>query len=111
MKVNLKISAQQLNALVYHFPRPPYTPEKSREIKVARSVLDKVILKFEKKQIENKRQTATLFSKPKKISFSLEYYEGHYLEKFIQAVEEFPMNEYDRNVLRLIKSNLNQQLA
>ena len=47
MKVNLKISAQQLNALVYHFPRPPYTPEKSREIKVARSVLDKVILKFE----------------------------------------------------------------
>lgn len=111
MKVNLKISPQQLNALVHHFPKPPYTPERSREIKVARSVLNKVILKFEKKQLEQNRQKPNLFTKPKKISFSLEYFEGHYLEKFIEAVEGFPMNEYDRNVLRLIKSNLNQQLA
>lgn len=111
MKVNLKISASQLNALVHHFPRPPYVPEKSREIRVARSVLDKVILKFEKKELESKRQTANLFSKPKKISFSLEYFEAHYLELFIIAVEVLPMNEYDRNVLGTIKRNLNQQLA
>jgi len=111
MKVNLKISPQQLNALVHQFPKPPYTPEKSREIKVARSVLDKVIVKFEKKQIEQNRQTATLFTKQKKMSFSLEYFEAHFLEKFIEAVEGFPMSEYDRNVLRYIKATLSQKLA
>lgn len=111
MKLNLKISPQQLNALVHHFPKPPYELTKSREIKVARSVLDKVIVKFEKKQVENQRQVATLFTKPKKISFSLEYFEAHYLEQFVIAVEGFPMNEYDRNVLRLIKTILNKQLV
>ncbi len=111
MKVNLKITPSHLNALVHHFPKPPYPPEKSREIRVARSVLDKVIIKFEKKQIEHSRQTATLFTKPKKMAFSLEYFEAHYLEKFILSVEDFPMSEYDRNVLRLIKTNINQQLV
>lgn len=110
MKVNLKISPQQLNALVFHFPKPPFTPEKRREVRVARSVLEKVSLKMQKKQLETK-QAPTLFSKPKKISFSLEYFEAHYLEKFIEVAEGFPMNDYDRNVLRLVKSNLNQQLA
>jgi len=112
MKVNLKLSPMQINALVHHFPKPPYAPEKNREIKVARSVLEKVILKFEKKELEIRRQKVDLFTKkPKKVSFGLEYYEAHYLEKFIEAVETFPMNDYDRNVLRMIKSNLNQQLA
>lgn len=111
MKVNLKLSPSHLNALVHHFPRPPYPPEKSREIRVARAVLDKVIVKFEKKQIEHSRQNSTLFTKPKKMSFSLEYFEGHYLEKFILSVEDFPMSEYDRNVLRMIKTNINQQLS
>jgi len=111
MKVNLKLSASHLNALVHHFPKPPYPPEKSREIRVARSVLDKVIIKFEKKQIEHSRETKTIFTKPKKMSFSLEYFEAHYLEQFVLSVEGFAMSEYDRNVLRLIKTNLNQQLS
>jgi len=110
MKVNIKLSPQQLNALVFHFPKPPFTPEKNREIRVARSVLEKVSLKMQKKQLETKHE-ATLFSKPKKVSFSLEYFEAHYLEKFIEVAETFPMNDYDRNVLRLIKSSLNQQMA
>ncbi|MWB92961.1 hypothetical protein GON26_01175 [Flavobacterium sp. GA093] len=111
MKVNLKLSKQHLNALVFHFPKPPYTPEKSREVRVARSVLDKVILKLEKKQLELNRQVPTLFTKPKKMSFSLEYYEAHYLEQFILITENFAMSDYDRNVLGLIKTILNQQLA
>jgi hypothetical protein len=110
MKVILKMSRNQLNALVVFFPKPPFTPEKTREVKVARSVLQKVSLKMQKKQLEV-QQVPTLFSKPKKISFSLEYYEAHYLEKFIELVESFDMDEYHKNVLLLIKSNLNQQLA
>lgn len=111
MKVNLKISPQQLNALVTHFPKPPYIPDKSREVRVARSVLDKVVLKFRKKHLETQLQVQTLFTKPKKATFSLEYYEAHYLEMFISLTENQPMDEYHRNVLRLIKSTLNQQLA
>ncbi|MEO7977749.1 hypothetical protein [Flavobacterium sp.] len=112
MKVNLKITAQQLNALVWHFPKPPYTPERDREIRVARSVLDKVTLKLEKKHLETSRQKSDLFSKKvKMVSFSLEYYEAHYLEKFIMVAETFPMSVYDRNVLNSIKSHLNQKLS
>lgn len=111
MKVNLKISPQQLNALVFHFPKPPHASTKVRDIRVARSVLDKVILKFQKKHLETQLQASDFFTQPKKVSFSLEYFEAHYLEKFIEVVETFPMNDYDRNVLRLIKSNLNQKLA
>ncbi|PXY44499.1 hypothetical protein [Flavobacterium hydrophilum] len=110
MKVNLKLSPMQLNALVHHFPKPPFTPEKNREIRVARSVLEKVSLKFEKKELETKR-LPTRNSKPVKIKFSFEYYEAHYLEKFIEVAETFPMSVYDRNVLLYIKSNLNQQLS
>lgn len=102
---------EHLNALVNQFPKPPNIPHKSREVKVARSVLDKVIVKFEKKHIENLRKVTGYFTKPKKISFSLEYYEAHYLEQFVLTVEGLPMSDYDRNVLRTIKSILNEQLA
>lgn len=110
MKINLKLSHQQLNALVFHFNSLTRVPLKNRDVKVARSVLDKVVLKMRKKHLET-QDAPTLFSKPKKVSFGLEYFEAHFLEQFITIAEQFPMNEYDRNVLRFVKSNLNQQLS
>lgn len=111
MKIDVKLSAKQLNALVFSFNSLGHIPTNSRDIKVARSILDKLVLKFRKKLLEVQSVNTTLFSKPKKYKFSLEYYEAHFLENFLTIMEDFPMNEYDRNVLRLIKTNLNQQLA
>jgi hypothetical protein len=110
MKIDLKLSPQQLDALVFSFKSIDTIPVNDREVKVARSVLDKVILKFRKKHLETK-QMMTLFTKKKKLSFSLEYHEAHYLERFVTIMDSFAMSEYDRNVLRFIKSGLNQKLA
>lgn len=109
-KVDLKLSHQQLGALVFSFNSINTIPVNNREVKVARSVLDKVILKFRKKHLET-QQMMTLFSKKKPIKFTLEYYEAHYLESFVTIMDNFPMCEYDKNVLRFIKNGLNQKLA
>lgn len=111
MKIDLRLSAKQLNTLVFSFNSLSHIPINSRDVKVARSILDKLVLKFRKKLLDVQGTHVTLFSKPKKIKFTLEYHEAHYLENFVTIMDEFPMSEYDRNVLRLIKSNLNQQLA
>jgi len=110
MKVKLKISEKQLNALVYSFGVMAKTPTKDRAVKVATSVMDKVALKFKKKQLEV-QQGYNLFKKDTKHSFTLEIVEAHYLEQFTVLVAEHPLNDYDRNVLRFIGSNLNQQLS
>jgi len=110
MKIKLKISEKQLNALVYCFGFLDNKPTKKREVKVARSVLDKVILKFKKKQLEV-QIGATLFTKDKKHVFTLEIFEAHYLEQFAILVDSHPLNVYDRTVMQFIRNNLNQQLA
>jgi hypothetical protein len=110
IKIKLKISEKQLNALVYSFGFLDHVPNKERGVKVARSVLDKVILKFKKKQLEV-QMGATLFTKTKKHTFTLEYYEAHFLEQFTILTDQHPLNDYDRNVIRFIQSTLNQQLA
>lgn len=110
MKIKLILSEKQLNSLVYCFGFLDKTPTKDRSVKVARSVVDKVAIKFKKKQVEV-QQTSNLFTKQKKHSFSLEIVEAHYLEQFTILAEAHPLNDYDRNVMRLIQSNLNQQLV
>lgn len=109
-KVKLKISEKHLNSLVYTFGFLDQFPIKNREVKVARSVLDKVILKFKKKQLDV-QMASNLFTKGKKHNFTLEYYEAHFLEQFTILTAEHPLNDYDRNVIRFIQSTLNQQLA
>ncbi|WP_220764695.1 hypothetical protein, partial [Flavobacterium sp. UMI-01] len=106
----LSISEKQLNSLVYCFGFLDHTPTKDRAVKVARSVVDKVAIKFKKKQIEV-QQGATLFTKNKKHSFSLEMVEAHYLEQFTLLVENHALSDYDRNAIRQIQHSLNQQLT
>ncbi len=112
MPIELKLSKSQLNTLVFTFNSLSNIPTNSRDVKVARSILDKLVLKFRKKYLEVESQP-TFFTKKKvkKYTFSLEYHEAHYLENFVTIMDAFPMNEYDRNVLRFIKTGLNQQLA
>lgn len=112
MKITLKLSAKQLGAFVFQSNCINAQPVNHREIKVARSVIDKVLLKLRKKHLD----VQGLPCKNRKLqiikyTFSFEYHEAHFLEKCCDVLLTFPMNEYDRNVLNLIKDNLNQQLA
>jgi hypothetical protein len=110
MKIKIKISEKQLGALVFSFNELPKTPAKERTAKVAKSVLDKVALKLRKKHLEVQSKL-DLFNPAKKFPLEFELVEAHFLEQFITVMGNYPMCEYDKNVLLQIASNLNQQLA
>lgn len=109
-KITLKISLPQLGAIVHSFNHIVKIPLTDRSTKVSRSCLDKIVIKLKKKHIEEDYKK-TLFSPKKKISFSMEIHEAHFLELFLIIVDDFAMSEYDRNVLRYIRGSLNQQLT
>jgi hypothetical protein len=109
-KIKLQLSEKQLSALVLVFKEIPKTSPNERNARIARSVLDKIALKFQKKQLEV-QQESNLFNTNKKFSFSLELVEAHFLEQYTAVMVEYPATDYDRNALRLIQSTLNQQLA
>jgi hypothetical protein len=110
MKVAIKISLQQLGSLVYSFNHIAKIPVTDQEEKVRRSCLDPIIIKLKKKHVEEAYKS-NLFTPKKKLAFSMEFHEAYYLEKFLIIIDEFPLNEYDRNVLRFIRHELNQKLA
>lgn len=110
MKIALKLSLQQLGSLVYSFNHIAKIPITDRKVKVARSCLDKIVIKLKKKHAEEDYKS-NLFTPKKKINFSLEFHEAHYLENYLVIVDEYAMNDYDRNVLRFIRNDLNQKLA
>jgi hypothetical protein len=110
MKVKLKISEKQISALVYAFDQASKAPVKGRIAKVAKSVLDKVVLKVKTKQLHIK-QDSNLFNTKEKHAFSLELVEAHFLEQYLVSMSEFPMCEYDKNAIIQISATINQQLA
>lgn len=112
MKVILNLSLNNLNAVIHTYDMfIKITNAKSREAKVARSILDKTMIRFKKKQVSESYQPSLFAKKNKKFKVSLEIYEAHYLEQFALHAESIPSSEYDKNVLGFIKSNINQQLA
>jgi hypothetical protein len=110
MKVDLKLSLDQLGSLVFSFNHIAKMPLTDRKVKVARSCLDDIVIKLKKKHVEEAYKK-TLFAPKKKHTFSLKYHEAHYLEYYLIIVDDYAMNDYDRNVLRFIRNNLNQKLA
>lgn len=112
MKVALNLTLQNLGVLIYCYDTAANLHQpKSRESKVARSVLDKTIIRFKKKQAEASYEPTLFTKKNKKFKIALEIYEAHFLEQFVLFAESTPLSDYDRNVLGYVKSNINQQLA
>lgn len=109
-KVNLKISLRQLGAVVHSFNHVAKIPLTERNVKVARSCLDKIVIRLKKKYVEEDYKR-TLFSPKNKISISMEFHEAHYLEFFLVIVDDYAMSDYDRNVIRFVRSELNQKLT
>ena len=110
-KIELTLTARQLNTLVYTFTFTQKLYPKTRSEKVMKSILEKLMIKIRKKHIDVQASLHTLFSKPKKCKFTFEYHEGDCLEQFLIIAENFSMNDYDRNAILYIKNKINQQLA
>lgn len=110
-KIDLKLTARQLNSLAYTFNFIGYVYPKTRDEKVMKSILDDLILKIKKKNLDVESSVNNLFTKPKTSKFTFKYYEADCLEKYLIFCEKQVLNEYDRNVVLFIKNKLNQQLA
>lgn len=111
MKIELKLSARQLNTVVYCFSTIQLVYSKERKHRVAKSILDEIIIKLKKKHVEVENQENNLFAKKKDTKFTFKVYEADCLEQYLLMVENTPLNDYDRNAIRLIINKLNQQLA
>lgn len=110
-KIELQLTARQLNSLVYFFTFANQFYPKTREQRVLKSVLDEVMIKIQKKNVEVSIAATNLFSKPKKTKFTFKFYEANSLEQYLLLIENHATNEYDRNAHLFIKNKLNQQLA
>lgn len=110
IKVKLNVTEKQISALVHSFNLVVNVPVKERIAKVAKSVLDKVILKIKTKHLQVQQGT-TLFTSKEKHNISLELVEAHFLEQFLVSMADFPMSEYDKNVINQISATINQQLS
>ncbi|WP_329804385.1 hypothetical protein [Flavobacterium facile] len=110
MKIDLKITFSQLEVLVLAFSVMTEPPIQHRDTKVARSVLDKVMIKIKKKHIDESVKSS-LFSQKKKFKLSFEYYEAHFLEKFLEIILSFSHEDYERTVITIIMAELNQKLT
>lgn len=110
MKVKLKLTEKQISAVVNTFTQSSREPAKERIAKVAKSVLDKVVLNFKTKQLKV-QISSTLFNSNEKFTFSLELVEAHFLEQYLFSIQDFTMSEYDKNAINQIIAILNQQLA
>ena len=112
MSIELKLSAKQLGVIAFHLKSLEKETLHSRQGKVARSILDKLVIRFNKRYLDVvNNPSKTKRGQIKKYKFSVEYHEAHYLEAFVAILENKAMSEYDHNVLHFIKSTLNQQLA
>lgn len=111
MKIELQLSARQLNTLVYALSYLDKTLSKTRTEKVMKSILLEMAIKIEKKNVELKRTLNSLFSARKKAKFTFKYHEADVLEKFLIIVHDYPLNEYDKMAVLYIINKLNQQLA
>ena len=114
MKISVKISYSHLQEIYELFEIWDFesTHFLSREVRVNRYVLEKVITKIQKRFIDVKNNQ-NLFNQKKKITLSLEYYEAHYLEKYLEYFHDPDQTEdvYFQNAIRTIILQINQKLT
>lgn len=108
--IKLSLTKQHINSLAYSFRFFKQLPENERAVKCLQSILIEVKIKVEKKEVVLRNET-NLFNKDKRHTISLKYYEADCLEKYLMIAETYPLSDYDRNVVLMIKSKINQQLA
>lgn len=114
MKISIKLTHNQFEVLHSLLPNIDRSENVhlGRETRVRREVLLKPSLKVQKMMLEHK-SSRNLFNQKKKISLSLEYYEAHYLEKWLEVFDKMNTKEdINRwNVIKAIRAELNAKLA
>lgn len=111
-KITLQLSPRQLNTLAHIFSYVNQVFSKEREKLVLKSILDDVVIKTQKKNVEVMVKTQNLFAAKTKTKLTFKFHEADALEKFLlMAQENIAMSPYDGNVVLFLISKINQQLA
>lgn len=114
MKIAIKLTVNQFEVLHSLFKNfePSQTRYLGRETRVKRYILEKPLTRIQKQMIDV-RKDLNLFNSKKKIKVSLEYYEAHFLEKFLEVYDTMNQKEdINRwNVIKAIRAELNVKLA
>ena len=114
MKIAIKLTLNQFEVLHSMFENFDSSQTKylGRETKVRRYILEKPVTRIQKQFIDVKKERNSFGSK-KKIKLSFEYYEAHYLEKFLEVFDDLNQKEdVNRwNVIKAIRAELNAKLA
>ena len=109
MKIDLKLNIMQLKVLVDTFNQEITPDESICYQKAAKSVLSKVTLKIKKKQLDE-LQKVDIFSSKKKNKISMAYHEAYFLYQFLLLINHNALDTYERNVISIIRFDLNQKL-
>lgn len=99
-KIKINISFDELSEVCDSFVEIPQIIFNDRGNRVFYNVLDKVIDKLLKKQLSKRHVT-------EKFSLSLEYYEAHYLERWLIYKGSIDTSSHTQNII----NKLNQKLA
>jgi hypothetical protein len=114
MKITIKLTTNQFEVLHSLLPviDAKENPNFGRETRLRREILAKPVIKIQKMMIDVK-SSRNLFNQKKKISLSLEYYEAHFLEKWLEVFDVANTKEdINRwNVIKAIRALLNEKLA
>lgn len=113
MKITIKLTLNQFEVLHSLFSNFEISATQylGRETRVKRYILEKPITRIQKQMIDLRKEI-NLFS-GKKIKVSLEYYEAHFLEKFLEVFDTMNQKQdINRwNVIKAIRAELNVKLA
>ncbi|WP_271765953.1 hypothetical protein [Aquimarina algiphila] len=103
-KIKVKINTMEIEVLneIFYFINRITDP--NRESRVARSALLSISKRL-------KSKTMNTYPKNKKLSFTMAFYEAHFLELFLKDIHRYDFGEYAWNVILTLKNELNQQLA
>lgn len=99
-KIKIEISFNELCEVCDYFAEIPDVIFNDRGNRVFWSVLDTLIIKLLKKQLSKRHST-------EKFTLSLEYYEAHYLERWLIFNSNIVKSSHTQNVI----NKLNQKLA
>ncbi|WP_271770417.1 hypothetical protein [Aquimarina algiphila] len=103
-KIKIMVNTMEIEVLNEIFSLINRITDPTRESRVARSALLSVCQRLKSKSVNG-------YLKNKKLSFSMAFYEAHYLEMFLRDVYKYDYGEYAWNVILTVKNELNQQLA
>lgn len=107
MKITIKLTPEQLNAMLLLVSELPMQRGNTPEARAVQSIFDEVYNKLLKKQIDKRNEPQN-----KPFSLSLKYYEAYALSEVLSKAQMLIGGEYfyEKNAVLILKNKILEQL-